>query len=161
MTGPIDGKRPEDLLWEVLGLETYCDSAVDYLIAGYLARDGFSRQLLESELVGRKPAEWKRRTLTTIIDREGFSYTPYDRLPTSLKVLSDFRNRVAHSQPDHGNVLRRLRRDRAENQPAWELTVDEVTSHWQRGIECQAQLLFLTVEVSRKIQGAAGTGWSE
>jgi hypothetical protein len=161
MTGPTDGKRAEDLLWEVLGLESYCNSLLDYLIAGYLGRDAFSQQLLESELVGRKPVDWKLKTLRTITEREGFSYQPYDGLSKSLKALSDFRNGIAHSQPDHGNVLRRLRRQRAQNQPVWELTADEITAQWQLGIECQSQLLFLTVEVSRKIEGESGTGWSE
>ena len=64
-----------------------------------------------------------------------------------MQLLTEFRNRVAHSQPDHGNVLRRLVRYRGEND-SWTLTRDEVVDQWNRAIHCQSWVIAVSGKVA-------------
>lgn len=133
---------------DVLSADVLCTSMINYLLAVYLARNDFAASLLERDFLDRRASnEWRQDTLRRVIAREGVDFNPYDALPDELKLLSDFRNRVAHSQADHGNPLRRLRRRRAENEPVWVISEAELAMQQERGMTCQSQLNFLTVRL--------------
>ena len=139
MTSATAGKRPEELLHEVLGYDVLCSTYLDYTLAAYLGRDIAARLVLEP-LIERQPQSWKRKTLDVIIEQERLGFPPFDGLTADLALLSDFRNRFAHSQPDHGDVLRRLRRYRGANQPVWLISENEIVEQFDRGMRCHSQL---------------------
>lgn len=147
-----DAPEPHGLLSEVLGSDLLCNSMMDFLTAAYLGRNEFSRELIEADLLERKDTSWKRRTLKLLIDRLGLQHDPYSSLASELDELSTFRNRVAHSQPDHGNPLRRLRRANGRNQPVWLITEEEVRAQRGRGMACQSQLAFVTMRVMGDVE---------
>lgn len=153
MTDPLGDKRPEDVLLDILGTDTYCTAQVDYLIAGYLARDEFGHELLEGYLLARVAADRKRKALSRILKHTGLNDgPPWAQLVPELEQLGAFRDRVAHSQPDHGNVLRRLRRIAGRND-VWEISHEELRAQWNRAIACQSQVVGLAQALAARPDG--------
>lgn len=135
---------PVALLWQVISYDALCGAILDHFISAYLARDEFCAGFIERELVERKPAVWKRETLASLIRQGGEDVAAFASLPAELAQLSRFRDAVVHSQADHGNQLRRLRRRKAKNE-VWEITAQEIRDQNQRGMTCHSRLFFLVV----------------
>jgi hypothetical protein len=144
---PGPKRIPEDLL----GYPAECEAMLDYLGALMTGADDAERFAIER---ARGGARTKRDKKIKLLMREFRARRPdvaggepYVSLPANLKQLFDYRDLIAHSAPDHGDRYRRLRRVRGSNEVVI-VTQEQVDREWQRGIECQSALRFITVYLS-------------
>jgi hypothetical protein len=78
---------------------------------------------------------------------EVYDAPPYDTLVAELKKLFDYRDKIAHSQPDHGDRYHRLRRRHGVNVHVT-VTEEELTAELDRGMRCHSALDGLPYHVS-------------
>jgi hypothetical protein len=142
-----DKRIPEDLL----GYPAECDAMLDYLGALMTGADDDERFAIERAQGGVRTSRDKKIKLVMRESREQrpdvAGVEPYVSLPSKLKQLFDYRDKIAHSAPDHGDRYRRFRRVGGVNEVVI-VTQEEVDREWQRGIECQSALRFITVYLS-------------
>jgi hypothetical protein len=138
---------PED----VLLYGALCEALLDYILSVVLGADDFSRHLIEAQFVSRAGRDKKVKALKLVM----FEYCPdvadappYDTLATELKKLFDYRDTIAHSQPDHGDRYNRLRRRDGRNERV-SVTEEGLAAELDRGIKCHSALAFIPEYVAR------------
>lgn len=144
---------PED----VILYGTLCEDLLGFWIAYLLGHDDDSRMFIEEHLVSRAPRDRKLEMLRLLLaDRlpEIMKEPPYATLfkreTGTLARLFDFRDRVAHSQPLHGQRFERVRRVKARNVP-FIIDDDEMAAAWARGILCHSALTGIGVHLGHQI----------
>lgn len=143
----MTGERiPEDLL----ALPAECEAMLDYLVSLMSRADDDERLAFERDLMATAKRDRKIKELMREFRarRPDVAHAePYVRLPAKLRLLFKYRDVIAHSYPDHGDRWRRLRRVGGANEVVV-VTPERVEAEWQRGIECQSALRFITEYLS-------------
>ena len=115
-----EGQQPDAIPEDVLLYAALCEALLDYTISLILGGDDDTRHFIEQHLVSGTPLDRKRKMLRLLFEErkpDVAQTAPYTHLWSDLGRLFDYRNSIAHSQPDHGDRFNRLRRYKGENQP--------------------------------------------
>jgi hypothetical protein len=138
---------PEDVL--LYGAQ--CEAQLDYILSVILGADDFARHLIEAHFVSRASRDRKLEALNAVMRQycpDVADAAPYDALIAELRQLFTYRDKIAHSRPDHGDRYHRLRRHRGVNERIT-VTEEELAVELDRGMRCESALTFIPGYVRR------------
>jgi hypothetical protein len=144
---PESARVPED----VLLYGALCEALLDYTLSVILGADDPGRHLLEAHFVSRTPRDQKLKALDQVMHLycpDVADVPPYDTLVGELRRVFEYRDKFAHSQPDHGDRYHRLRRHRGVNERVT-VTEAELAAELDRGMRCHSALAFIPQYVKR------------
>jgi hypothetical protein len=144
---PEPTRVPED----VLLYGALCEALLDYTLSLILGADGISGQIIETHFVSRAPRDKKVKVLRVLLRQycpDVADAPPYDTLDAELGKLFDYRDGIAHSQPDHGDRYNRLRRRHGRDE-RFNITEEELAAELDRGMRCHSALTFIPDYVKR------------
>jgi hypothetical protein len=144
-----EGQQPDAIPEDVLLYAALCEALLDYTISLILGGDDDTRHFIEQHLVSATPLDRKRKMLRLLFEErkpDVAQTAPYTHLWSDLGRLFDYRDSIAHSQPDHGDRFNRLRRHKGENQPVV-VTPDQIAEQVQLGKQCHSALDFIPIHL--------------
>jgi len=144
---PEPTRVPED----VLLYGALCEALLDYTLSLVLGVDDFGRHLIEAHFVSRAPRDRKLEALKLVMREycpDVADASPYDALVAELRTLFDYRDTIAHSQPDHGDRYTRFRRRHGVNERVT-VTEEELVAELDRGMKCHSALAYIPNHVKR------------
>lgn len=150
---------PED----VLLYAALCEALMDYTISFILGGEEDTRLFIEQNLVSRTRRDHKIRMLSLLFTQrrpDVARESPYPQLfrqrTGELARMFEYRDAIAHSQPDHGDRFNRLRRHRGTNETVT-VSPERMSREIARGMRCQSALDFIPLYLSDR----RGTGTAE
>jgi hypothetical protein len=144
-----EGQQPDAIPEDVLLYAALCEALLDYTISLILGGDDDTRHFIEQHLVSGTPLDRKRKMLRLLFEErkpDVAQTAPYTHLWSDLGRLFDYRDSIAHSQPDHGDRFNRLRCYKGENQPVV-VSPDQIAEQVQLGKQCHSALDFIPIHL--------------